>query len=37
MHITVFQSGKPFTILNNGGYAGPGNNDTTTYINPASG
>jgi Carboxypeptidase regulatory-like domain len=35
--ITVFQSGKPFTILNNGGNAGPGNNDTTTYINPATG
>ena len=35
--ITVWQSGKPFTILNNGGNAGPGNNDTTTYINPANG
>jgi hypothetical protein len=35
--ITAFQSGKPFTILNNGGDAGPGNNDTTTYINPANG
>jgi len=35
--ITVFQSGKPFTILNNGGNAGPGNNDTTTYINPSTG
>ena len=35
--ISVFQSGKPFTILNNGGNAGPGNNDTTTYINPSTG
>jgi len=35
--ITVWQSGKPFTILNNGGNAGPGNNDTTTYINPSTG
>ncbi len=34
--ITVWQSGKPFTILNNGGNAGAGNNDTTTYINPAN-
>jgi hypothetical protein len=35
--ITVFQSGKPFTINNGGGNQGPGNNDTTTYINPANG
>jgi Carboxypeptidase regulatory-like domain len=35
--ISVFQSGKPFTILNNGGNAGAGNNDTTTYINPSTG
>ena len=35
--ITVWQSGKPFTILNSGGNAGSGNNDTTTYIDPSTG
>ena len=35
--ISAWQSGKPFTILNNGGNQGAGNNDTTTYIDPNTG
>src|SRR5579863_547478 len=35
--ISAWQSGKPFTVLNNGGNQGPGNNDTTTYIDPNTG